>query len=154
MPLVAKTPPGTTAIARTTAFTPDSANCRLTQEVVEPLSSTYKVTVGLGYDSFGNLSSQTITGINMTARTTLTNWGTRGQFPTSVTNPLTQVTQFDYNFDLGVMKNTTDPNLLVTSWGYDNFGRKTSETRPDGTSTTRAYNDCATRRSESPALGI
>jgi hypothetical protein len=32
---------------------------------------------------------------------------------------------------------------LIAAWQYDVFGRKTLETRPDGTNTLTAYQDCA-----------
>ena len=37
----------------------------------------------------------------------------------------------------------SDPNTLTTSWIYDAFGRKTSEKRPDGTSTVWAWSLCS-----------
>ena len=63
----------------------------------------------LQYDLFGNVNSDKITGVNMTARTTLTDWGTTGQFPKTITNPLSQPTQYGYNFDLGFRTSITDP---------------------------------------------
>lgn len=137
--VVTKSATSVTAITRTTDYTPDYVNCRMTQQIVEPASATYKVTTALGYDSFGNVNSQTVTGINMTARTTTVNWGATGQFPISVTNPLLQLTAAGYDYDKGVQTSQTDPNGLITSWGYDSFGRKTLETRPDNTSTLWTY---------------
>lgn len=134
---------GVAAITRTTQFTPDYVKCRVTQRVVQPSSSTYKVTTGYDYDAFGNTSSETVTGINMAARTTTTNWGTTGQFPTGVTNPLTQTTTAGYNYDLGLQTSVIDPNGVSTAWTYDNFGRRITETRADGTYTTFSYSDCA-----------
>jgi YD repeat-containing protein len=140
---VTKSAPGVANITRTVAFTPDYVNCRATQRIVEPASATYKVTETLGFDSFGNINSDQIVGINLAARTTLTNWGTTGQFPMTVTNPLNQVTQYGYAFGLGLRTSAMDPNNIQVSWQYDGFGRKTREDRPDGTATTWAYNDCA-----------
>jgi YD repeat-containing protein len=137
------TAPNVPTLTRNTASTPDYSNCRLSQVIAEPSSGTYKVTRDLSYDSFGNLSGESVTGIGMAARTTIINWGTSGQFPTSITNPLNQITQMGYNASLGVLTSQTDPNNLVVSWGYDGFGRKTSEMRPDGTATTWSYNNCS-----------
>ena len=38
--------------------------------------------------------------------------------------------------------NSTKSNPIITSWGYDAFGRKTSEVRPDNTSTTWTWGPC------------
>ena len=140
---VANTAPGVPSLTRTVGYTPDYVNCRETQQVVEPSSSSYKVTEVFGFDSFGNINSDAITGIGMTARTTTTDWGTAGQFPKTITNPLNQATGRGYNYDLGFQTSEADPNTLQTSWQPDNFGRRVLETRPDGTSTVITDNACA-----------
>jgi RHS repeat-associated protein len=139
---VTKTSPGST-ITRHVGYTPDYANCRETQQVVESGNANYQVTIGYGYDSFGNVNSRTVTGIGMAARTTGVNWGTNGQFPTIATNALNQQTQLSFDPNTGLLSSQTDPNGIVTSWQYDLYGRKIKESRPDGTSTTWAYNNCA-----------
>src|SRR5207247_1961209 len=91
------------------------------------------VTTNNSYDNYGNVNSVTVTGAGMGGRTTLTNWGTTGQFPATTTNPLTQTTQFGYDFNIGALTSSTDPNGIATTWHYDTFGRKTREDRADGT---------------------
>jgi RHS repeat-associated protein len=139
---------GSTTVTRTKSFAIDTpSNCRVTQVVTEPGSSLYKVTEAFGFDSFGNINSDAVTGVGMPTRTTTANWGTTGQFPVSVTDPTgptTGTTQFNYNFNYGKLSSITDPNLLTTSWLYaDGFGRQTNETRPDGTYTNYHYYDTA-----------
>lgn len=140
---VTNTAPGVLAITRTTGITPDYVKCRATQKVTEPLSGTYAVTEVYGFDGFGNVNSTTITGVGMAARSTLTNWGTTGQFPNTLTNPLSQTTTNGYDLNLGLLTSVTDPNGVVTSTEYDAFGRMFRETRPDGTKTEWVYSDCA-----------
>ena len=135
--------PGGAAITRTVTYTPDYTNCRETQQVNEPSSSTYKVTTAYGYDNFGNLNSQTVTGVGMSARTTGLNWGTTGQFLTTVTNALSQTTTFGHDPASGMLTSLKDPNGITTSWQYDDFARRNGESRPDGTSTTWAYSPCS-----------
>ena len=139
---------GSTGVTRTKGLTPDTTNCRYTQIVTEPSSTAYKVTEVFGFDNFGNVNSDAVTGIGMTTRTTTANWGTAGQFPMTVTDPTgptTGTTQFNYNFNYGKISSVTDPDGLTTSWQYtDGFGRKTQETRPDGTYTQWQYVDCVT----------
>jgi RHS repeat-associated protein len=133
-----------TAITRTVDYVPDYTKCRQTQQVVEPASPTYKVTTVYGFDSFGNLNSQIVTGAGMAARTTTLNWGATGQFLTTVKDPLSQITTLGFDANNGMLASLKDPNLISTSWIYDNFARRMKEQRPDGTSTTWAYNSCAT----------
>jgi RHS repeat-associated protein len=149
---VTKTAPGVPAITRHNSYvSPDYTNCRQTEQVVES-GSAYQVDTKYGYDpNFGTLTSQIVTGASMPARTTSIAWGTTGQFPTSTTNPmypagnpLAQTTQFNFDPVTGKPLSLTDPNGITTSWQYDPFARKSKEIRPDGTSTTWAYNNCAT----------
>jgi RHS repeat-associated protein len=69
------------------------------------------------------------------------NWNA-GQFATSSTNALNhpETRQFDPRF--GSVVSLTGPNLLTTNWTYDSFGRKSSETRADGTITNWFYERC------------
>lgn len=124
-------------------FTPSYSKCRVSQKIIEPSSPTYKVTIDYAYDSFGNPSSQTVTGINMSGRATSTGWGTTGQFPISRTNALGQTATAEYDDGYGLVKKSTDPNGIATTWVYDAYRRVVGETRPDGTSTTYSYNKCA-----------
>jgi RHS repeat-associated protein len=139
---VTNTAPGVPTITRHLSFTPDYSFCRETQQVVESGNATYQVTTGYGFDAFGNIDSQTVTGIGMAARTTGVNWGTTGQFPTTMTNALSQITQTNFDPNTGMLLSVKDPNNILTSWEYDAFGRKTKETRPDKTLTVFVYSDC------------
>jgi len=139
---VTKTAPGVPAITRHLSLTPDYSLCHETQQVVEAGNSTYQVTTGYGFDAFGNIDSQTVTGIGMAARTTAINWGSTGQFPTQVTNPLNQISILSFDPATGQPLSFKDPNGITTSWQYDPFGRKNKEIRPDGTYTVWSYNDC------------
>ena len=84
-----------------------------------------------------------------TSRTTNTSYSpttanpTAGQFPTSNTNALghSETQQFDPRF--GTVTKLTGPNGIATTWAYDEFGRKTAETRADGSKTYWEYTLCA-----------
>jgi YD repeat-containing protein len=142
---------GSTVPTLTKQFMPDTTNCRYTQIVTAP-GSAYQVTEAIGYDEFGNVTSDAVTGAGMGAaspatRTTTLTWYNNtyptGQFPLSAQDPSGATTQFTYNYSYGLPASNTDPNGETTSWQYDSFGRKTQETRPDGTSTSITYNGCA-----------
>lgn len=136
------------SLTRRLSITPDTANCRASQQIVESTSATYRVETTYGYDAFGNVSSTSTIGrnpdgSNMPARTTSSQWGTTGQFLVSSWNELNQQTVHDYYYDFGTLKSKTDPNNLVSNLAYDTFGRLERVTRPDGTSTSWEYSDCA-----------
>ena len=145
--------PGGASIARTVQYVnPDYTNCRETEKVTAP-GTAYQVTENYVYDNsnggtaFGDLTSDTITGVGMAARTTTITWNSTGQFPQTIQNPLLQSITLGFDPNTGMKLSQTDPNFtssnpLTTSWQYDGFARKTKEIRPDGTSTTWAYNAC------------
>jgi RHS repeat-associated protein len=145
-----KTAPGQPALTRTVNHTIDSTNCRATLEVVEPNDTLLKVTSTFGFDGCGNTNSVSVVGLDetgaaMPARVTTTDYNHfsgRCQFAEAVTNPLSQTFYVQYRYDLGVKQTSTDSNNVSISWGYDDFGRKTNESRPDLTSTTWNYVDC------------
>jgi RHS repeat-associated protein len=143
------TAPGGAAITRTVTYTPDYVNCRQTQRVIAP-GTAYQVTEAYGYDTtVGNLLTDTVTGTGMAARVASYTWNSTGQFPATVKNALSQSITLGFDPNTGRKTSQTDPNYtstnpLTTTWTYDDFARKTSELRPDGTSTTWSYNACAT----------
>lgn len=120
----------------------DPTTCRMNSQSLEPNNAQWEVVTQLGYDGFGNINSQSVTGAGMTARITLVNWGPAGQFPETITNALSQQTHQSFRYDLGVESSTTDSNGLTTSWGTDNYGRRNLETRPDGTKTVTTLFSC------------
>ena len=127
------------AVTENTSYTPNTNSCRYSQ-IVQQSGSAYQVTESLGYDSFGNVDSDTVTGNGMAGRTSSVSWGTTGQFPMSITNPLGETTTFNYDFGCGLVSSMTDPNGETTNWQYgEGFCRVTQETRPDGTYTTWGY---------------
>jgi RHS repeat-associated protein len=144
---------GSTSVTRTKTFTPDTPSaCRIVTAVTEPTANSglYKVTEALTFDSFGNIHTDTVTGANMpsspASRLTTINWGTTGQFPSSITDPSGAITTTNFtsnqSLTFAVPDSVTNPNNLTTSWLYDAFGRKNKETRPDGTSTTWTWSAC------------
>lgn len=141
--------PGQTQVTRNYSYASDAAYCRVTQQVIEPSNAQQIVTSTLGFApaACGNVSSVQVQGANsngsaMAARTTSFGYGTRCQLPESVTNALSQSSAIAYNYSFGVPSSVTDPNGVSTSWLYDDFGRWTRETRPDGTYSTASFGLC------------
>lgn len=127
---------------RTSQVAWDTTKCRPSSIVSEPFDNLWRVTTALSYDSFGNLTSQSVTGAGMTARMNSASFGPTGRFPVSQTNPLSQSSTTTWDSALGLPLSQTDANSLTTAWLYDGFARKTRETRPDGTYTTWDYENC------------
>ncbi|HEV2442180.1 MAG TPA: SpvB/TcaC N-terminal domain-containing protein, partial [Steroidobacteraceae bacterium] len=136
------------SVTRTRTFTPDNSLCVYSDIVTEP-QSAYQVTEALHHDSFGNIDTDTVTGNNMAARVTSANWGTTGQFPVIIQDPIAAADgyeeQIGYDYSVGLKINdviqTTSgvQDSPPTQWSYDPFGRVVKETRPDGTSTAFGY---------------
>ncbi len=126
---------GTQSAQRTEAF--DYARCgQLSIQVVAPGNSDREVTVDFLYDNYGNNIEQTEFAQGVGARTTSVSYDAlENIYPVSVVNPLLHSTGIATDRRFGVTTSVTDANGLTTSWAYDDLGRETSMTRPDGTST-------------------
>jgi len=124
----------------------NAAYCRPTFNYSE-LGSPLQVTTEFGYDDFGNVVGAQVTGYGMPTRSTSAIYAdatyTTGQFPLSEKNALNQTSTSEWDYDLGVPASFTDANGIAISWGYDPFGRRNRETRPDGTETTWTILSCS-----------
>ena len=139
--------------SRNSSFVYDPASGLLTKEIIEPNNSQLCLVTEYTYDTFGNKTSVTTRNCNgaageaaaptsdavIASRTTSSAYDTKGQFAVSTTNALnhTETRTFDPKF--GGVLTLTGPNGLTTAWTYDSFGRKTQETRADGTTTGWSY---------------
>lgn len=144
-----KTAPGEPTLTRTVNHTIDYTNCRATQEILEPGNQRLQVTTTFGFlpAGCGNITSVSVVGLDqngnpMPARTVSTSYGTACELAESVTDSLGQTTATQYDYRFVVPTQSYDINNLLTSSAYDDFGRKTQETGPDGTSTSWTYSDC------------
>ncbi len=134
--------PGGTPITRSADQSWDGLKCRPTRIRLFPGDAEWQVTYNLAYDAFGNIANEKVTGANMPQRSVAINWGSRGQLPVRVTDPLAQVTRHTWDEGAGLPFSRVDPNGLTTRWDYDAFGRVTRETQPDGTSTRWIHEGC------------
>jgi YD repeat-containing protein len=137
--------------SRTTSYE-YNAQGKVTKAVVEPDSPNDCLQTSYGYDLYGNVTSESqsacagASGYTVysagAARTSTTSWG-EGHFPVTVTNALGQSEARAYDSSFGTLTSLTGPNGLATHWQYDAFGRKSRETRGDGTYTTWSYKLCS-----------
>ncbi|MFM9880347.1 MAG: hypothetical protein ACKVOO_08065, partial [Burkholderiaceae bacterium] len=148
-PAQAQANPGN--ITRISSFAYNAAGL-LTQEVIEPDSAQACLTTTHGYDNFGNktsVSTAACAGASGSAiasasapRMATTAYGADGRFPVSTTNALGHSETKLYDARFGLPTSLKGPNQLTTTWAYDGFGRKTRETRADGTWSSWSYLNC------------
>ena len=146
----------TWAQTRVSTFEYAPATGLLKKEIVEPDQPQYRLDTAYTFDAFGNRVSVTVSSpatgtAAIVTRATTTGYDPQGRFPTTVTNALghTETRVFDARF--GAVTSLTGPNNLTTAWQYDGFGRKTRETRADGTYTVWTYAACD---AACPAWGV
>ena len=148
---VQNTLPDLTSDARVTAFDYAPVTGLLIQEKIEPDLANLTLTTDYGHDGFGNLKTVTVSGVDITTRTTTTDYTPDGRFAEKVTNDLghEETRLFDARF--GTATSLTGPNLITTTWVYDGFGRQTKEVRADGSETRWSYDLCV---AQCPAGGV
>ncbi len=128
-----------------------TSNCRLNSQTTEQ-NSDHEMIQSVGYDSFGNVNSDTLDGkhanlTDMANRVTGTTWDTWGHLPVSVTNAEGHQSSVTWNYKFGKRDTVTDPNNLDTEHSYDDFGRLEKIERPDGTYTEYGLTACNTGNS-------
>lgn len=137
---------GGTSTTLTTSNTVDPVNCRLTSQQSDAAyqGQDLGITTSYQYDSFGNVTQQTVTA-NATgeSRTTRTGYSADGRFPESVTNAAGETTNLTWESDTGLKQSTTDPNGLPTTWHYDAFGRVEETDSPGGVKTAITRESCS-----------
>ena len=113
----------------------DYMRCRPTQQVIEPSSTTLRVTTDFAYDAYGNETGVTVTPVGQSSRTTTHTWIENGRLRSSTTNPQGHVEQLVWDSVAARPTATIDANGLSTLLQYDGLNRPTRQTRPDGTAT-------------------
>ncbi|MHB8405745.1 MAG: PKD domain-containing protein, partial [Gammaproteobacteria bacterium] len=123
-------------MSRSTASPQDTSACRPASVTLNPGSSP-TLTTAFGYDAWGNPQTVTVSGTGLpTNRETTIDYTTyNGEYPDEIKNALNQIAYETWNPALGTQTSVTDVNGHTTSFWYDDFGRKTSETHADGTVT-------------------
>ncbi len=128
---------------RSSSFAYDAASGLVNQQVIEPNTPALRLQTDYVYDAFGNKTSVTVSGVDITTRSNASTYDARGQFVSTNTNALSQSESFQYDARFGVATSHTGPNGLTTTWSYDGFGRRTLEVRADGTRTSWTYLFCS-----------
>ena len=154
----AQVPSNPFSYSRGSSFGYDATSGLLNAETVEPNNIASCVLTTYLHDAYGNKTSVTTANCSgsvptrqqFAPRTNTTSYAAQtvavggftppaGMFATSVTNAAGQSESRTFDGRFGTMASLTGPNRLTTNWTFDAFGRKTSETRADGTSALMYY---------------
>lgn len=158
---VTKTSPGNSPITRTTNSPQDPSACRPASVTVNP-GNTPTLTTAYTYDAYGNPATVTISGTNLPSdHLTITDYSTyQGEYPDSIEHCVVLISATACSQGLtstetwdpsrGVETSMTDLNGHETQWGYDGFGRKTSESLPGGLALGFAYDACGSTLNGEP----
>jgi RHS repeat-associated protein len=137
--------PDFTTSTRTIANTFNASDCTIattTDESEANLAKRHRTS--FGYNAYGNVTSIAEDSADGTAqdRSTAITYDAGQQLPASMTvNGVNLTTQFTWNYLFGARATVTTPDLLTTSFAYDDFGRVKQTTVPQA-STTFSYGDC------------
>lgn len=133
---------GTLDQTQTVTYTRHSGSNEIGTRIDFPADNKNRLTTSYGYDSLGNLTSETVSGVNVASRTSSANNHVQGRYPSFVRNALNHDTDLVFDSRFGLVKTLTDPNNRQTSVVYDGFGRETSRTTADGVVITTRYDRC------------
>jgi RHS repeat-associated protein len=134
--------PGGAEVTRSFAHGWDYLRCRPSQQVIEPSSTTLRVTTDFAYDAYGNETGVTVTPVGQVSRTTTHTWIENGRLRASTKNPQGHVEQLVWDSVAARPTTTIDANGLSTLLQYDGLNRPTRRTRPDGTATVVSQTLC------------
>src|ERR1700692_1745478 len=90
-----------TTATRSSSFQYDPASGLLTQEVIEPNTSALRLEKDYTYDAYGNKLAVSVSGVDITTRTSTVTYDAQGQFVTQNTNALNQSETFQYDARFG-----------------------------------------------------
>ncbi len=140
--------PSTPSKAITTQYTPINSTSFLTQSETQFAGSDVWINNTYTRDNFGNITSVIATAADITGTIAprQTTFGTyiAGMYPSSKTNPLSHVEQYQYNQRIGELSQRTDANTLITDQVYDDFGRLVYSKVADGSDTRTILDYCTT----------
>lgn len=125
-------------VSRNSKFDYDTNSGLLNKEEVEPTNTQLGYTKTYMHDTYGNITSSTITpkDTKVTARTQSSVYDANGRFEIKSTNYLGHTTTHDVNLMLGIVNYKIDPNGLKTEYIYDSFGQLIFSKTPLGNTQT------------------
>ena len=145
---VSKTLAGKPTITKQSTFAYQAGSGLLVQEVLNSTSSTLKLQKDYTLDAYGNHLTETVSGPNITSRTTTFTYDAKNRLVVKAKNTLNQ--EVNYAYKDGLPYSTTDPNGLTETIVRDAFGRPITNLYPDGTQSTTSYYKCDGTQTDAP----
>ena len=101
----------------------------LKEKIIEPGDSKYELKTYYEYDDHGNIYSKRVSGNDIKTQRLLYRYDSSGNHTTLINSFGHKINKkYDYR---NLLEYIIDENRLITSYKYDNFGRKIKETRAD-----------------------
>lgn len=141
--------PGNFDQAQWAVYTRHPGTNEIATEVLFERDLRNELTTSYGYDSLGNLTTETTSGVGVASRTSTANNHVQGRYPSFVRNALNHRTDLVFDERFGRVKTVTDPNGRQTTVVYDGFGREVSRTTPDNVVISTSYDWCGAVSCES-----
>ena len=132
-----------TSLSRTSATTYHGDTFAPATTTAEPGDPTLEVVTSYDYDSFGNVTSTSVSAAGEVTRTATTSYTADGRFTLSSTNALSHSASVVTDTRFGVPTSTTDANGVLSTFKYDDFGRPLREIHANGTETVNSYDLCS-----------
>ncbi|MEO1804774.1 MAG: FG-GAP-like repeat-containing protein [Bacteroidota bacterium] len=137
-----RTRSGQPTLARQIDYSYNAARTLMIRETIEPLISSLRVTKDYVYDGYGNIIRSTIEGDNGSGLETRVKqfvYDAKGRFQTRKINELGHTRDDAYDERFGNVILSTGPNGIQTTYTYDAFGRKLTQSTPGGGDKHYAY---------------
>ncbi len=146
---ITRVAPGATSKTRKINRTFSTTNCSLlTTTNTSEASAALQLKTTLTYDAYGNVKTvinDSADGATADRKTELfyDQWGQHQERQKSyIDNATDPETNFTWDYSLNQPLSFQDAQGHVTSWEYDDLGRRIKTTRPDGTTSDISFSDC------------
>lgn len=107
-----------------------------------PGDANYELTINYDYDSFGNLTTQSTSGVNVEPRTASLSDFVDGRYPGITENAFHQTQEIEYDKRFGFPIYVNSINDKSTGFNYDQFGRLIRTTDQFNVVTDTSYEFC------------
>ena len=128
---------------RVAEFNEYYANGKLKKETVEPGANQLVTQYEYETSGYGRITKKTVSGANIATRSSSITYDANNPYLSTSRNALNQTTITKLSPKWGTILSKTNANGFTVYNTYDDFGRKSSETLPDGSKVVYSYDWCS-----------